>query len=144
MPLEIKSFKGTALLMSVNCCDSQGGLPPLSPLSSISHTSSSPFPCSFPHSLFPWLFTLSQNPLYLWLSPPSRFSCAFLFSQFRLFSVTPTHDSVSSPSPRNQLPPLRRAGRRARNYTSICQHAILFPLSGMLRHVKSSFELTKL
>lgn len=141
MPLEIKSFKGTALLMSVNCCDSQGGLPPLSPLSSISHTSSSPFPCSFPLSLFPWLFTLSQHPLYPWLSLPSRLLSRFPgFSPF--FPIAPTRDSVSSPS-RNQLPPQRKAGRRARNYTSICQHAILFPLSGTLRHHKTSSELTK-
>ena len=87
VPLEIKSFKGTALLMSVNCCDSQGGLPPLSPLSSISHTSSSPFPCSFPLSLFPWLFTLSQYPLYPWLSLPSRLSSALSF--FRFFAFFP-------------------------------------------------------
>ena len=86
---------------------------------------------------------LPKSSLSLAVTPFPSLVCSLVFP-VSPFSVTPTHDSVSSPAPRNQLPPLRRAGRRARNYTSICQHAILFPLSGTLRHVKSSFELTKL
>lgn len=64
--LQIKSFKGRALLMSVNCCDSEGA----AVLLSIRHTSSSPFPLLYSCCLT--TFTpVSHCPL---ITPPNRCS----------------------------------------------------------------------
>lgn len=115
MPLEIKGFKGRALLMSVNCCDSQGGLPPQSLLLlffSISYTSSSPFP-----DLFHTLCFHGSSKFCSIFGYRSSFISLFtlLFSIFA-FSITLTPVSILKPF---------EAERKARNYTSNRQRAIL-------------------
>lgn len=120
LPLEIKGFKGKALLMSVNCCDSQGGWPLLF-LLSLSHLNQLylSFFLLFSHTLCIHGCSIHPKcPTQLWLSPPPHLSCLvfqFAFSNTHSLLIL---DAIF-------LKPIKPSEeRQGRNCPSICQYVI--------------------